>query len=610
MSRVLSRIAHQRNRLLLLLGLGAVAMLWTVSCSDDTPIAPVDVQPPAAVTDLAVADSSESTIVLQWTSPIDPPARRAVSAYELKAWREGGSWNSAGALPHVPSPETPGSMQTFTVSELEPATIYSFQIRSRDSAGNWSTLSNEARSATKAVRDSIAPQAILDLMATEPTAESLTLHWTAPSDPPNSEAASRYELRFWSDSGSWESGTPVEDLPLPAVPGATEYVVLSGLAPLSQYNFQIRSADAAGNESDLSNPTAAWTGARDTPCMPSGFVATDASLESGARPTSDLFPLEYDFAATDSCPHVNIAPLPPYWSPVWHPSGEMIAMNYTPLVQIEFPFGPNCPGEQIFNSHQMGFWTMAPDGSLLSRVLPTWIDSPDWSPDGTWLTFSNASIYTIRFDAGCFDVSTLTQLTFSERSFFPAWSPDGERIAFDTSAAPASIYTMNRDGTNRRFIAHGRMPDWAPDGNHLVFVDIGNVDLFYVDTNPPGPPIQLTHYRETGTATDNRCPRYSPDGSVIAFVSGTSHTIPNVWLIQADGTGLRQLTTDGVDANGGTLFSWSPDGADIVYSSFRINDWTFDNGTLWTVNAHTGERSQITHSRPVVGRHARRAPVQ
>jgi TolB protein len=39
-------------------------------------------------------------------------------------------------------------------------------------------------------------------------------------------------------------------------------------------------------------------------------------------------------------------------------------------------------------------------------------------------------------------------------------------------------------------------------------------------------------------------PVWSPDGSLIAFVSMRSGA-PELWLINADGTGLRQLTNDG-----------------------------------------------------------------
>ena len=77
-------------------------------------------------------------------------------------------------------------------------------------------------------------------------------------------------------------------------------------------------------------------------------------------------------------------------------------------------------------------------------------------------------------------------------------------------------------------------PDIAPDGATIVFELLG--DLFSVDARGGA-----AHALTTGMAFDSQ-PVFSPDGRDIAFLSDRSGA-ENVWLIAADGSNPRQLTT-------------------------------------------------------------------
>lgn len=57
---------------------------------------------------------------------------------------------------------------------------------------------------------------------------------------------------------------------------------------------------------------------------------------------------------------------------------------------------------------------------------------------------------------------------------------------------------------------------------------------------------------------------YSPDGSMIAFLSSTLHTPADLWVMKADGSGARRLTTRGVQD-----FRWSKDGSAISFVTRR-----------------------------------------
>lgn len=59
-------------------------------------------------------------------------------------------------------------------------------------------------------------------------------------------------------------------------------------------------------------------------------------------------------------------------------------------------------------------------------------------------------------------------------------------------------------------------------------------------------------------------PVWSPDGSMIAFISSTLHTPPDLWVMNADGSNARRLTSRGVKG-----FRWAADGKSIMFVSRR-----------------------------------------
>lgn len=75
-------------------------------------------------------------------------------------------------------------------------------------------------------------------------------------------------------------------------------------------------------------------------------------------------------------------------------------------------------------------------------------------------------------------------------------------------------------------------------------------------------PNMMAQQQQQSVKTD---PMYSPDGLKIAFIS-THDGDPEIFVMNADGTGLRKLTDNtAVDA----APSWSPDGGKIVFTSDR-----------------------------------------
>jgi dipeptidyl aminopeptidase/acylaminoacyl peptidase len=105
----------------------------------------------------------------------------------------------------------------------------------------------------------------------------------------------------------------------------------------------------------------------------------------------------------------------------------------------------------------------------------------------------------------------------------------------------------------------------SPDGASLAFVvtemdkedNRGNSDVWLLPSKG-GDPRRLTNSPASDTA-----PRWSPDGSKIAFISSRSGS-PQVWIISPAGGEAYQLSNISTDASG---VIWSPDGKAVLFAS-------------------------------------------
>jgi TolB protein len=228
-----------------------------------------------------------------------------------------------------------------------------------------------------------------------------------------------------------------------------------------------------------------------------------------------------------------------------------------------------------------GFWIRIPREKSMF-VSGVWSD-PAWSKDGARLAISNRQIYITRLDH-----SELRQLTFEGSNCCPAWSPDGQWIAYNSNVNDSvRTWVMHPDGTEKRAISPPGIPtitaSWLPD-NRILHARADGIFVMGLDGTGG---VRLT------TGTEDCCPVASPDGRRIAFQRRINNELPQVWLIDIDGASARQMTT-----HGGTNPSWSPDGTRIVYTreNWRSNDP--GNGVLWTVDVGTGAEDQLAHKWP------------
>jgi TolB protein len=142
--------------------------------------------------------------------------------------------------------------------------------------------------------------------------------------------------------------------------------------------------------------------------------------------------------------------------------------------------------------------------------------------------------------------------------------------------------------------------DWSPNGQHIVFqrfTPSGYEGVFVVNVNGTGLRQILPPSIEAGGA------RWSPQGNDLVFsMHATPDAHSSIWIVHSDGSGLHRVdvqpagTCGGLDADpsadGCVSPAWSPDGTRIVFARGQNVDV---EGEIYTINVDGTGLTQVTH---------------
>ena len=186
----------------------------------------------------------------------------------------------------------------------------------------------------------------------------------------------------------------------------------------------------------------------------------------------------------------------------------------------------------------------------------------------------------------------------------PAPKENGKIAFVNYAASTGQIFVMDPDGTDRTRLAtqtifNDNNPDWSPDGTKIAFDGgeiIGRVitqHQIYV-MNADGSGItRLTNNQGSDRADID--PSWSPDGTKIAFASGRDCVFGqcsnlNIYVMNADGSNPIRLTDNRGSDNADFNPSWSPDGTKIAFT----RDYRNGNWDIYVMNADGSDQTRLT----------------
>jgi TolB protein len=267
---------------------------------------------------------------------------------------------------------------------------------------------------------------------------------------------------------------------------------------------------------------------------------------------------------------------------------------------------PGRNGEILFSREGPNgahFYLMRPDGSHQRRITgtPGSRATPTWSPSGELIAYTKnpeglcPQIYLLRPAGG--SVRRLTPGCYHE----PAWSPDGRRIVFSKCGGDCQsqlgIWTLNVNGSGLHRLSAGELdadPSWSPDGTTIAFVRASPWPpaIWLMDADGTNKRQLTTPPNADGQGKDTQ-PEWSPDGKWIAFArEHEPHPGPrtleyrrDIYLVRPDGTDLRRLTQL---AGQNRAPAWSPDGKRIVFTSDRVRQ------AIYVMNADGSKQRRLT----------------
>ncbi len=246
----------------------------------------------------------------------------------------------------------------------------------------------------------------------------------------------------------------------------------------------------------------------------------------------------------------------------WSPDGSTIAFT-------------------AFINDTLAIYLIDPDGSNLRMLRMGDGIGVTWSPDSRWVAFTSGDTLYRMLATG----DSLEPLTNGQGDIRATWSPDGSKIVFVRKFVGLMMIDLGTLSVSNLNDA-GDYPSWHPNGTDLIVLHIGdnlslqgvqfNFDALIVGTDSVRTLYSLLTDRQAGFCS------ISPTGEKLLF----SLYPPDFGYVQLFGVDLADPRLTQLTDDGGDYGAWNHDGTQVVYTRTQKGD-----GALWIMNADgTGKR--------------------
>lgn len=238
------------------------------------------------------------------------------------------------------------------------------------------------------------------------------------------------------------------------------------------------------------------------------------------------------------------------------------------------------------NDHFYELYSINIDGTNLKLIdrAKRYCGSPDWASDDSKIIYSKSrNESTDEKDLILFDISTNNKhvLTENDNNILGRFSIDNKIAFWRQTNTSNDIFLMDIDGSNKQLILNdASCPVWSPGGKRIAYISRGylNSPQICVACSDGSNPKQLTNtYLKTWDSGfpnyGNSNPQWTPDGKKIVYESFVNDGLPEVYVMNGNGTNQKRLT-DTDRRNENPVISY--DGTFILFTSNRDLNYSFD----------------------------------
>jgi TolB protein len=268
---------------------------------------------------------------------------------------------------------------------------------------------------------------------------------------------------------------------------------------------------------------------------------------------------------------------------VWENAPQVLKQPLLPMIEQDIPYRPAwvAGGRQVtFRVRVHGrdcaaTILMEANGSNSRPVACLGRDYREeaiaWSPDGKHLAVAHWEV----------DQTVLKQLdpqgnlvhewSIPAKVWGISWSPDSTRMAITVDGS-ASLQIIHQDFTARYFSPEANafgQPTWSPNGELVAFFCNSNERIDICTMNANGSDYHRIYFPNNFPFLKYNL-RWSPGEDNLLFEALQPSGYNDLFLINADGSDLRQLT---FHPAADTQPAWSPDGSQIIFVSLRDGNW-------------------------------------